>query len=42
MFDESGEQTLPQTAPAPTIVPVEDRRIRPVFFGKRPPSTALA
>jgi hypothetical protein len=29
LFDQSGEQTLPQTAPAPTIVPVEERRIRP-------------
>ena len=40
-FDESGEQTLPQPALAPTIVPVEHRRIRPVFIRKRTPSTAF-
>ena len=42
VFDERVKYGLPQAALAPAIVSVEDRRIWPVFVGKRTPSTALA
>jgi hypothetical protein len=40
--NERREYTLPQTALAPPIISIEDRRIRPVSLGKCAPSAALA
>ena len=41
-FDERLEYPLPKTALAPTIISVEDCRIRSVFVGKCAPPAALA
>src|SRR5580704_17393369 len=40
-FDQGCEDALPQPAPAPAVISIEDRRIRPKFIRKRAPSAAF-
>ena len=40
--NECREYPLPQTALAPAVISIEDRRIRPVLVGKSAPTAALA
>ncbi len=41
-FDERSGNALPRPALASAIVPIDDRRIRPVFIAKRAPAGLLA